>query len=60
LPIGVGFGISTAAHVTAIGEHADGAIVGSALVTRLHEVHEDGGDVLDAAERFVTELRSGQ
>jgi tryptophan synthase alpha chain len=60
LPIGVGFGISTAAHVAAIGEHADGAIVGSALVKRLYAVHEDGGDVLEAAERFVSELRQVQ
>jgi tryptophan synthase alpha subunit len=31
LPICVGFGISTAAHVKAIGEIADGVVVGSAL-----------------------------
>lgn len=32
LPICVGFGISTAAHVKAIGQIADGVVVGSALV----------------------------
>ena len=32
LPIAVGFGISNAAHVKAVGEFADAAIIGSALV----------------------------
>ena len=35
LPLAVGFGISTAAHVKAVCEHADAAIVGSSLVRRL-------------------------
>ena len=60
LPIGVGFGISTADHVSRIGAHADGAIVGSALVKHLHETHETGGDVLVAAEHFVRSLRGAQ
>jgi tryptophan synthase alpha chain len=33
LPIAVGFGISNAAHVQAVGEFADAAIIGSALVS---------------------------
>lgn len=36
-PICVGFGISTAAHVEQLAGHADGAIVGSALVRRMKE-----------------------
>lgn len=60
LPIGVGFGISNGHHVAQVGRHADGAIVGSALVKHLHEVDQAGGDVLQAAESFVRELRSGQ
>jgi tryptophan synthase alpha chain len=32
LPLAVGFGISTAAHVAAVGAVADGVIVGSALI----------------------------
>ena len=60
LPIGVGFGISNGHHVAQVGRHADGAIVGSALVKHLHEVESAGGDVLQAAESFVRELRSGQ
>lgn len=60
LPIGVGFGISNGHHVAEVGRHADGAIVGSALVKHLHEVDLTGGDVLQAAESFVRELRTGQ
>ena len=58
LPIGVGFGISTSAHVRSIGEHADGAIVGSALVRVLHDAHQQEEDVTVAAESFVRSLRS--
>jgi tryptophan synthase alpha subunit len=35
LPLAVGFGISRPEHVHAIAQHADGAIVGAALVGRL-------------------------
>ena len=58
LPIGVGFGIATAEHVAAVGASADGAIVGSALVRRLHEAHEAGEDVGAAARDFVKGLQS--
>jgi tryptophan synthase alpha chain len=37
LPIAVGFGISNAAHVKAVGEFADAAIVGSALVALIEK-----------------------
>src|SRR3979411_2219955 len=36
-PIAVGFGISSPAHVAAVGEVADGVVVGSALVRLLEE-----------------------
>lgn len=37
LPIAVGFGISNAAHVKAVGEFADAAIIGSALVALIEK-----------------------
>ncbi len=37
LPVAAGFGISTAQHVQLVTEHADAAIVGSALVRRMAE-----------------------
>lgn len=59
LPIAVGFGISTAEQVRAVVGQADAAIVGSALVRRIHEAHEAGEDPAAAAGRFVGELASG-
>ena len=56
LPICAGFGISSAEHVASVGRCADGAIVGSALVRHLHDVHESGGDVEAAARTFVAGL----
>jgi len=41
LPLAVGFGISTAAHVRAVGELADGAAVGSAVI---NAITDGGGD----------------
>lgn len=37
LPIAVGFGISTAQQVAAVGEFADGAVVGSAIVRAIEQ-----------------------
>ncbi len=50
LPVCAGFGIRDAAQVRLVGEHADGAIVGSALVEQL----EAGGD----PAAFLQGLRS--
>ena len=56
VPVAVGFGVSTAAHVRAIAKAgADGVIVASALVEALGE---DGTDV-DALGRLVATLRAG-
>ncbi|MEL7484155.1 MAG: tryptophan synthase subunit alpha [Planctomycetota bacterium] len=56
LPIAVGFGISSSEHVRSVVEHADAAIVGSALVRRMSEHTENAAA---EAERFVSELRPG-
>jgi tryptophan synthase alpha chain len=55
LPIAVGFGISSAAHVEAVTACADGAIVGSALVRRMGEA----ADPVRAASDFVGGLARG-
>lgn len=55
LPIACGFGISTPEHVRAVVEHADAAIVGSALVRR----QGGAGDPVGETESFLTELSSG-
>jgi tryptophan synthase alpha chain len=54
-PIACGFGISTSEQVSAVVEHANGAIVGSALVRRII----DAPNPAQAAEEFVTELALG-
>ncbi|MBR3222530.1 MAG: tryptophan synthase subunit alpha [Kiritimatiellae bacterium] len=46
MPIAAGFGVSTKAQAAEIGRHADGFIVGSALVKRLGETGSLEGDLL--------------
>ncbi len=58
-PIACGFGISTPEHVGKIVQHADGAIVGSALVRRLINAHKANQDYVVEAELAVTELATG-
>ncbi len=58
-PVACGFGISTPEHVATVLKHADGAIVGSALVRRLQEAHDEKKDLAYEAEAFVTELATG-
>lgn len=55
LPVAVGFGVSTADHVKAIGAYADGAIVGSALM-RIVEQHGADVDLPARLEAFAREL----
>ncbi len=54
LPIAVGFGISNATHVRAVGEFADAAIVGSALVALVERTAP--ADRARAVGRFVQGL----
>jgi tryptophan synthase alpha chain len=56
LPVAVGFGVSTPEHVREIGAHADGVIVGSAIVRRIGE-GGDSDDMVDTVAAFVRELR---
>lgn len=54
-PAAVGFGISTPEHVSDVARIADGVIVGSALVRRIHEAGA-GGAAVQAAVEFVEDL----
>ena len=55
LPIAVGFGISNAAHVAAVGEFADAAIIGSALVSLIEQTAPE--EAAGAVGRFIAGLR---
>ncbi len=56
LPLAIGFGISTAAHVRRASEIADGAIVGSALIDAY--VGHDPSEAAGRVRAFLTGLRS--
>ena len=59
MPLALGFGVSTAEHVTAIGRWADAAVVGSAIVS---VIEKSAGDATleSALAAYVQELTSGQ
>jgi tryptophan synthase alpha chain len=56
LPIAVGFGISNAEHVKAVGEFADAAVIGSALVGLIERTPKE--EAASAVGRFVAGLRA--
>lgn len=61
-PVVVGFGISTAEQVRLVCSEADGAIIGSALVRRIMETQDAGGNteaIVTAATAAVREWMSG-
>jgi tryptophan synthase alpha chain len=55
LPIAVGFGISDANHVAAVGKFADAAVVGSAIVAAIEKAGAD--NAATAVSHFVRRLR---
>jgi tryptophan synthase alpha chain len=58
LPIAVGFGISTAEHVAAVGEFADAAVIGSAIVALIEKAEPGAAPATIAA--FLKGLRQGE
>jgi tryptophan synthase alpha chain len=55
LPVAVGFGISNADHVTQVGEFADAAVIGSAIVELIERSIEEQAP--GAVARFIEGLR---
>ncbi len=56
LPIAVGFGISNAEHVRTVGEFADAAVIGSAIVALIER--SEPGDEARAVGEFIGGLRA--
>jgi tryptophan synthase alpha chain len=59
LPICIGFGISRPEHVRQLAPVADGLIVGSAIVRRIHDLSEQGlarASLVNEVGRFVGDL----
>jgi tryptophan synthase alpha chain len=54
LPLAVGFGLSTAEHVAAVGRVADGAVIGSALINHIEQAP---GHEAEAAHAFLRGLQ---
>lgn len=57
LPLGVGFGISSAEQAAEVGAVADGVVVGSAFVRAIETTPDE--EVLDRIERMTRELKQG-
>lgn len=56
LPIAVGFGIGTPEQAARMAPHADGIVVGSALITTIRKAVESGQDPVPAARDYVKSL----
>ena len=54
LPIAVGFGLSTPQHIATVTSYADGAVVGSALVTLIDKQEEK--KQVDAVRQYIQSL----
>ena len=57
VPVCVGFGVSTPQHAAEVGGFADGVVVGSALIDRIHGL-SDASAMADAAGQFVEALKA--
>ena len=57
LPVALGFGVSTPEHVRAVGEFADAAVIGSAIVGLVEKT--PATDAAKAVGEFVRSLRGG-
>jgi tryptophan synthase alpha chain len=56
LPIALGFGISNASHIASVGEFADAAVIGSAIVGLIEKTAPE--DAPAAVAQFIEGLRS--
>ena len=58
LPVAVGFGVRDAESARAVGAHADGVVVGSALVAKMADLADTPERIPETLEAAMRELRS--
>jgi tryptophan synthase alpha chain len=57
IPVAVGFGLSTPAHIAEVTHYADGAAIGSALVNLIDNYSETGGaEQIEAIRHYIQSL----
>lgn len=56
LPVCIGFGISEPRHVKLLAPHADGLIVGSAIVRRIADCTENGRPTIPAISEYIRDM----
>jgi tryptophan synthase alpha chain len=56
LPVGVGFGVSSAEQVEKIAEYADAVIVGSAIVRIIEQYGSNKDSLLEELSKFINGL----
>ena len=56
LPVAVGFGVKTAVQASVIAQHADGVVVGSALVDALRATLDANNKATAGTVKAVTDL----
>ncbi|HKX31014.1 MAG TPA: tryptophan synthase subunit alpha, partial [Blastocatellia bacterium] len=59
LPVAVGFGISTPAHMREVWSYADAAVVGSRLVLEI-ENHQDSPLLVEQVSKLARELKESE
>ena len=58
LPVCIGFGIRDGVTARRMAALADGVVIGSALVARLHQAAENGQNLADTARAFTADIRA--
>lgn len=60
IPLAVGFGISTKEHVDTVGKFADGAVIGSKIITSIEESEPNVGARTKAVKSYISEVVGGR
>ncbi|KAI9310583.1 tryptophan synthase beta subunit-like PLP-dependent enzyme [Dichotomocladium elegans] len=56
IPLAVGFGVSTREHFDLVGQHGDGVVIGSRIITVIRDAVEAGQDVPSMVEQYCAEV----